>query len=151
MGNSLDNKVEGKVEYLQMIQGTIDRMSTSSAIFKGFTATIVAGVSALSFSDVNKWVLVLSFVPILCFAFLDIYYLRLERRYRYLYKQVRSNNHPVDYDLEAPKVSAIKKADKKTNTRFWTCVLSLSIQLFYFPMLVISIIIVIMKFGGYLG
>ena len=150
MGNCNDVKSENKVEYLQMIQGTIDRMSTSSAIFKGFTATIVAGVSALSFSDVNKWVLILSFVPILCFAFLDVYYLQLERRYRYLYNQVRLSNHPVDFDLEAPKVTEIKMVEKKTNTRLLPCITSLSILCFYLPMAIISIVIVVMKLGGHL-
>jgi len=36
---------EGKIEYLQMIQEPISRMSTISAIFKGFAATIVAGIA----------------------------------------------------------------------------------------------------------
>lgn len=35
--------------YLQMIQSTIERMSTTSAIFKGFCATIVTGITAISF------------------------------------------------------------------------------------------------------
>ena len=37
---------EGKTEYLQMIQEPISRMSTVSAIFKGFAATIVSGIAA---------------------------------------------------------------------------------------------------------
>lgn len=38
---------EGKKEYLQMLQEPICRMSTISAIFKGFAATIVAGISVV--------------------------------------------------------------------------------------------------------
>ena len=41
---------DGKKEYLQMIQEPICRMSTISAIFKGFAATIVAGISLISYS-----------------------------------------------------------------------------------------------------
>ena len=63
---------EGKTEYLQMIQEPISRMSTVSAIFKGFAATIVSGIAALSYCDVNSTVLALSFVPVLLFALLDI-------------------------------------------------------------------------------
>lgn len=44
---------EGKKEYLQMLQEPICRMSTISAIFKGFAATIVAGISAISYSTTN--------------------------------------------------------------------------------------------------
>ena len=37
--------LESKISYLQMIQSSIDRMSTTSAIFKGFSATIITGIS----------------------------------------------------------------------------------------------------------
>ena len=73
---------EKRITYLQMIQSTIERMSTVSAIFKGFAATIVAGIAALSYCDVNTYILGLSFVPVLLFALLDIYYLQLEKKYR---------------------------------------------------------------------
>lgn len=56
---------EGKTEYLQMIQEPICRMSTTAAIFKGFAATIVAGISAISFTDINLAVLGLLFVPVI--------------------------------------------------------------------------------------
>ena len=46
---------ERKVSYLQMIQCTIDRMSTTSAIFKGFGATIITGISAVSFTEINGY------------------------------------------------------------------------------------------------
>lgn len=65
---------DGKIEYLQMIQEPICRMSTISAIFKGFAATIVAGIAALTYCEVNVWVLGLSFLPVVVFSFLDIYY-----------------------------------------------------------------------------
>ena len=71
----------GKIEYLQMIQEPICRMSTISAVFKGFAATIVAGIAALSYNDVNPLVLALSFIPVLLFFALDMYYLRLESKY----------------------------------------------------------------------
>ncbi len=48
---------DGKTEYLQMIQEPICRMSTISAIFKGFAATIVAGIATLTYTDVNTLVL----------------------------------------------------------------------------------------------
>lgn len=64
---------EGKVEYLQLIQEPICRMSTISAIFKGFAATIVAGIATLPYKDLNTWILLLSFIPVLSFAILDVY------------------------------------------------------------------------------
>ncbi len=151
MDDNNENAVGGKVEYLQMIQENIGRMSTSSAIFKGFTATIVAGVSALSFAEVNKWVLLLSFIPILCFTYLDTYYLQLERRFRFLYEQVRLCNHSIDFDLEPPKVESIPDSGSKKKARLWSCFWSKSVWCFYLPMLIISIIVVVLEFRGCLG
>ena len=56
---------DGKIEYLQMIQEAICRMSTTSAIFKGFAATIVAGISAISYSTASAWILIVSFFPVI--------------------------------------------------------------------------------------
>lgn len=137
------------LSYLQMIQGTIDRMATSSAIFKGFTATIVAGgVSVISFLDVNGWILFLSFIPVLCFMSLDVYYLQLERRYRFLYEQVRTNQKDLDFNLRPPQVKEILIIDDKENVRIWSCLKSPSIALFYIPIVGIRVIGLILNFGG---
>ena len=136
--------VEGKVEYLQMIQEPICRMSTISAIFKGFAATIVAGIAALSYTDINNWVLALSFVPVLLFLFLDIYYLQLERKYRYLYEQVRSDNHDIDFSM------VLTKNKKAARARIWDCLLSPSIWQFYPAMIAFLVAVFAFKLGGML-
>lgn len=132
-----------KIMYLQMIQSTINRMSTTSAIFKGFCATIVAGITAVSFSEINKWVLLLALSPVLCFLLLDIYYLQLERRYRALYNRVRVNIAEVDFDMTPPNTSYLHASEKCTT---WDCVKSPSIFLFYLPIVFILVAIIIMKF-----
>ena len=80
---------DGKKEYLQMLQEPICRMSTISAIFDGFAAAIVAGISVIPYASINVWVLGLSFLPVIAFSVLDIYYLKLERKFRFLFEQVR--------------------------------------------------------------
>lgn len=45
------------VEYLQLIQEPVCRMSTVSAIFKGFAATIVAGISTIPI-----WILIYGYL-----------------------------------------------------------------------------------------
>lgn len=133
---------DGKIEYLQMIQEPICRMSTISAIFKGFAATIVAGIAALTYCEVNTWVLGLSFVPVVVFAFLDIYYLKIEKKYRFLYEQVRNGAHEVDFSMQLPENNAVAKS------RVWDCIKSPSIWLFYPIMFVILIIVFIFKVRG---
>ncbi len=131
------------VAYLQMIQSSIERMSSTSAIFKGFCATIVTGIAAVSFTEINRGIMLLAFSPVICFLILDIYYLQLERRFRMLYDDVRLGNHQVDYDLVPPK---IKRSEEKTNATIISCILSPSIYLFYGPLIFIVAIIIIMKF-----
>ncbi len=134
-----------KIAYLQMIQEPIGRMSTSSAIFKGFSATIVAGIASLTYKDLNVWVMVLSFLPVVAFALLDVYYLTLERKYRFLYEQVLSGEHKANLSM---KLSLNKAEKKQANARIRDCLKSPSIYLFYPLMLAILATVTILKLKG---
>ena len=139
---------DGKIEYLQMIQNAISRMSTSSALFKGFSATIVAGISMISYCQQNTTVIILSFLPVVLFAILDTYYLLLEKRLRYLYNLVREGNHPCDYNM---KLDHKKVEDKKSaEIRVVDCIKSFSIWPFYLTMILVLLTVVIMKGKGVL-
>ena len=133
---------DGKKEYLQMLQEPICRMSTISAIFKGFAATIVAGISAISYSTTNVWILGLSFLPVLAFAVLDIYYLKLERKFRFLFDQVRLDQHAIDFSM---KLTNDPLEILSAKARTWDCIKSPSIYLFYPLMLFILIVVFILK------
>ena len=133
---------DGKKEYLQMLQEPICRMSTISAIFKGFAATIVAGISAISYSSTNIWVLGLSFLPVLVFAVLDIYYLKLERKFRFLFDQVRLDEHEIDFSM---KLTNDPIEIIKAKARTWGCIKSPSIYLFYPLMLVVLVAVLVLK------
>ena len=133
---------ENKIAYLQMIQEPICRMSTASALFKGFSATIVSGIAALTYCDINIKVLELSFAPVVLFAILDIYYMQIEKKYRYLYEQVRNNKHEIDFSMETTKDN---KAAKAT---IWDCIKSPSIWIFYPAMIIILLIVIQMKLKG---
>ena len=136
---------DGKIEYLQMIQNAISRMSTSSALFKGFSATIVAGISMISYCQQKTIVILLSFVPVVAFAILDMYYLRLERKLRYLYKKVNEGVHPCDYEMEIN----IEKSDYAVaRLRKLDLIQSPSIYIFYPAMFTILLLVLGMKIGG---
>lgn len=133
---------EGKVEYLQMIQEPICRMSTISAIFKGFAATIVAGISTIAYSETNLWVLGLSFLPVLAFAIMDIYYLRVERKFRFLFEKVRTDEHEIDFSMRLPN-EPLEIIEAKAT--ILDCLRSPSIYLFYPLMLLILSAVFILK------
>lgn len=134
---------DNTIQYLQMIQNIIDRMSTTSSIIKGFCATIVSGIFAISFTDISKWILLLIVIPILCFLILDIYYLRLEKCFRALYNAVRGGEKEVDFDLTPPAAKTLKK---EANLR--VCFNSPSIYLFYIPVVITSVGMIYLKFKG---
>ena len=133
---------EGKIEYLQMLQEPICRMSTISAIFKGFAATIVAGISAISYSTTNLWILGLSFLPVLAFAIMEVYYLKLERKFRFLFDHVRQGNDAVDFSM---KLTSDPVEILSAKARTWDCIKSPSILLFYPMMLVVLAIVFMLK------
>lgn len=133
---------EDKRAYLQMLQEPICRMSTISAIFKGFAATIVAGISAISYASTNIWVLGLSFLPVLAFAVLDIYYLKLERKFRFLFEQVRMDKHEIDFSM---KLTNDPLENISAKARTWDCIKSPSIYLFYPLMLLILVAVFVLK------
>ncbi len=133
---------DAKLGYLQLIQEPICRMSTISAIFKGFAATIVAGIAMISYEEVKVIVLGLSFLPLLAFFALDIYYLKLERKFRLLYNQVVDNIHPIDYSLKLKFTKEELRDAKATN---FECVKSPSIYLFYPLMIAILILVFVLK------
>ena len=136
---------EDKRAYLQMLQEPICRMSTISAIFKGFAATIVAGISAISYASTNIWVLGLSFLPVLAFAVLDVYYLKLERKFRFLFDQVRMDKHEIDFSM---KLTNDPLEIISANARTWDCIKSPSIYLFYPLMIAILVVVMILKTSG---
>ena len=125
-----------------MLQEPICRMSTISAIFKGFAATIVAGISAISYSSTNVWVLALSFLPVLSFAVLDVYYLKLERKFRFLFDQVRMDKHEIDFSMKLTN-DPLETISAKART--WDCIKSPSICLFYPLMLLILASVLVLK------
>lgn len=133
---------EDKRAYLQMLQEPICRMSTISAIFKGFAATIVAGISAISYASTNIWVLGLSFLPVLAFAVLDVYYLKLERKFRFLFNQVRMDKHEIDFSMKLTN-DPLEIISAKART--WDCIKSPSIYLFYPLMLLILVAVFVLK------
>ena len=149
---SLSNCSDDKRLFMQLIQEPISRMSTISTIFKGLAAAIVAGISALDYDNLDPLVLGLSFVPIIAFALLDMYYLRLERGFRYLYTQVRLDRHPIDFNI-LPFPNRIDKdpiLSKAAKIRYRDLISARCIWLFYLPLIAIAIIVLYLKYRGIL-
>lgn len=131
------------INHLQLIQEPIGRMSSTSAVYKGFSAAILAGMATASYTDINQWAMMIAFVPILSFLSLDIYYLRTERKFRYLYEQIRNEQCIPNYSIR----TALQKDEiKKAKAGIVSCICSPSILLFYVPILACCALLVRLKF-----
>lgn len=97
--------MEEKIKYLEMIQNIIQRMTNNSFLMKGWTVTLIVAVFVLSDKAMNPNYFWIAYVPVIVFWFLDSYYLLLERRYIFLYNEVRNRDEKID------SISAKKRKD----------------------------------------
>lgn len=82
---NIDSTSPAVQTHLEIIQGVIERMASSSASCKTWCITIVAAILVVV-ADKDKPTLVwLAVLPTVLFASLDIYYLALERGFRQSY------------------------------------------------------------------
>jgi hypothetical protein len=97
------NHGPNKIAHLQMIQGIIDRMGGNLFYLRGWSITLLAGLFAISTSDllkVSNWAPLLFFVLLILFWIYDAYFLSLERRFRGLYDKVRNiQEKEIDFSM----------------------------------------------------
>jgi hypothetical protein len=89
------------VEELKIIQDIIKRMAFNSFMIKGWALTLVV-VTLLLKGD--RYQVLIAFIPLIVFWFLDAYFLQQERLYRELYKWVVTNRLKTEeylFDMNA--------------------------------------------------
>lgn len=121
---------EKKIKHLEMIENVIERMAKNCFQLKGWTMTLVALVGALGSQGANKKFMLLSFIPVVGFWFLDAFYLQQERRYKQLYKNVAiKSEEEIDFNLDASL--AIGTDDEMKKLCYCKCLFSISVTVFY--------------------
>lgn len=130
-----------KIAYLAQIQGVINRMSTAALACKGFIATIFAAVVAIVLSGGNAngaFALAMSLVPVVLFAFFDMYYFAKELQYRDVYNEVLADKHEVDFDMRVGKVESRIRSRVVKSISIWPFYL-----VFLFAYLVVFVVLII--------
>ena len=136
--------MECKREHLEMIQNIISRMNSNSFTLKGMVVLIVTACFGIytANTNINAIILLLPIIPIIIVCLLDMYYLLLERKFRYLYDDVI-----LDIQIEANKIQlydmSLKKYVKKNYKKLsiFNVFCSNSIMLFYALFMILSITI----------
>ena len=98
--------MEAKLKHLEMIQAIINRMASNSFLFKGWSISIIAGLTAFAAKDANKYLLGVSAIAAVMFWLVDAYYLMLERAFRKLYEEViKRKPDEIDFVMNAPDIN----------------------------------------------
>lgn len=122
-----------KEKHLELIENIISRMANCSFLIKGWTLTIVAAVFGLAAKDSDIKFVIIAYVIIPYFWFLDAFYLSKERQYRSLYDNVRNNTN-TDFSMNTSEFN------KGKNT--WiNSIFSKTLNLFYIPLICIILVI----------
>ena len=138
-----DPSMESKLKHLELIQGVINRMAGNSFLLKGWSVTLISALFALAAKDANLFFVYLSYFPSATFWALDGFFLRQERLYRELYKEVAGRPpNGIDFSMNA------EKFEDNVDSCFSTC-FSSTLRLFHGTVFgVIVLIMVIMATSG---
>ena len=91
---------DDKRKHLEFIQGVINRLSSNTFLFKGWSITIIVAVFTAMVTTQNYNLLWLNLGAIIIFWFIDAYYLMLEQAYRKLYDKVAETDaEKIDYKM----------------------------------------------------
>lgn len=121
---------EKKIKHLEMIESIIERMAKNCFQLKGWAMTLVALVGALSAQGSDKKFMLLAFIPVIGFGFLDAFYLQQERRYKQLYKNVvAKDENDIDFNMDTGLVTG--NEDEMKRLCFCKCLFSFSVSVFY--------------------
>ncbi len=139
---------EKKLKHLEFIQGIINRMGNNSFLIKGWCITLVVGIFAITITNDNYLFLLISIIPTVTFWYLDGFFLKTEKLYRELYKNVAgTEEEKIDFLMNVNKAEYKKKVGSvlqvmfsKTLLPFYgmlLIVLGIFISLVYFKILTI--------------
>ena len=130
---------EFMLKEIETIQDIIKRMAFNSFMIKGWTITLVAVTLLLRGS---KYQVLIAFIPILVFWFLDAYFLWQERLYRRLYNWVIKNRMDTDeylFDMNAYRF----KNEEQSKLRI---MFSITLGWFYGSIFILTLIYAIYVF-----
>lgn len=91
---------EKKLKHLEFIQNTINRMSANSFLIKGWLITLISALFVLSDKKNNQNFILILYLSIPVFWYINAVFLKLERSYRDLYDNVRNKNEEeIDFNM----------------------------------------------------
>ena len=137
MSYTRDELKEFMIKEIEIIQDIIKRMAFNSFMVKGWTVTLVAVTLLLKGA---KHQVLIAFIPLLVFWFLDAYFLWLERLYRRHYNWVIKNRLQTDEYLFDMSIDRFKY-DEQSKLRI---MFSITLGWFYGSIFILTVLYAIL-------
>lgn len=129
--------MEAKIKHLEFIQTTINRMANNSFLLKGWAITVVGGLLAFGFDNLNYQHIFISLITLFFFWVLDGYYLHQEKLFRELYERIaKKKEDEINFSMKT------ERCEKDED--WFACIFSPTLRIFYGGLLGAYIIILIL-------
>ena len=133
---------EERRQHLDFIQSAIARMSSASAVAKGWALTIATATYGYAGTQASTVVALLGMFAVVMFAAVDARYLREERKYRLLFDAARAGAVEV-YEMNATRYCNTLTRRECASLSWGKIVWSWSVRDFYGIMLLVGIALLV--------
>lgn len=132
MSEPIDPQLRAK--HLEMIQAIITRVAGYSAAVKNLCVTVVTALGGFAIANTQEGLGALATALIVIFALLDAQYLRVERRFRALFDDVRKSDwsQATDFSLDISQAASPPLLKSFLSWSVWT---------FYLPLAIVALAI----------
>lgn len=147
--NNTDKK-EILYKEIDLIQSCINRMSQNSFVIRGWVITLLSVVLALLPEKVDiKLLCIIGFVLIICFWYLDAFFLKMERLFRWKYDWVikyRCIKDEYMFDLNPHNSEMWERPNGDSEKKTEPCIIKIMFTKTLIPLYVLLLILVIAVF-----
>lgn len=124
-----------RLKHLDYIQAVIARLANNAFVMKGWSLTLCSALLGFAVSRQQASLALISLAPAVAFALLDAYYLRQERAFRSMFKDVAASEDLTSFEMN-PRPYA-------ESQRWSDALRSFSISAYYGGILIVSLLVFI--------
>ncbi len=123
-----------RIKHLELLQAVIARLANEAALVRGWALTVAAAFFGFAAKALSWRIAAVGLLPVVAFWWLNVYYLRSERKYRCLYDRVTRDDEGVEpFSMDA----------SKENVSVWGVMWSPVVWPFYMVMVAVGAVLIV--------
>lgn len=138
--------LDDRRKHLDMVQAVVSRMASSSSTAKGWLLPVVTATYGFALVQHVPSVASLGLAAIVVFGVLDGHYLRQERAFRVLFRQIASGNiggYDMNPNRYFHKPNGDEDDERDENCRWWHVICSWALMGFYGPLAGVGVVVIV--------